>query len=235
MRLTSFTAGPTTVKSRRSLLPMVPESTQPGDAASPVHRRPHDREVEAVVAADVAVEHLADMQAEIRLGVRQAGAAAAFVQRPDARPHRRLGPECAGAGLARIADREDRERPVADELEHVASGLGHARDDGLGVIVEERDDLARVGRFGQAREAAQIAEPWWGRVIFYVRDVDAAHERALAAGYRPTNPPRDAEWGECYFHLTDPDGHELSFARPLPSQACSHRGQLTIGRLDYFG
>jgi catechol-2,3-dioxygenase len=25
----------------------------------------------------------------------------------------------------------------------------------------------------------------------------------------------DAEWGERYFHLTDPDGHELSFARPL--------------------
>jgi uncharacterized glyoxalase superfamily protein PhnB len=27
--------------------------------------------------------------------------------------------------------------------------------------------------------------------------------------------PRDAEWGERYFHLTDPDGHELSFARPI--------------------
>ena len=28
-------------------------------------------------------------------------------------------------------------------------------------------------------------------------------------------PPRDAEWGERYFHILDPDGHELSFARPL--------------------
>jgi hypothetical protein len=27
--------------------------------------------------------------------------------------------------------------------------------------------------------------------------------------------PRDAEWGERFFHLTDPDGHELSFAWPL--------------------
>ncbi|MEE9270499.1 MAG: VOC family protein, partial [Candidatus Krumholzibacteria bacterium] len=26
-----------------------------------------------------------------------------------------------------------------------------------------------------------------------------------------------AEWGERYFHITDPDGHELSFARPLSS------------------
>jgi hypothetical protein len=33
--------------------------------------------------------------------------------------------------------------------------------------------------------------------------------------YRPDTAPRDAEWGERFFHLTDPDGHELSFAWPL--------------------
>jgi len=27
--------------------------------------------------------------------------------------------------------------------------------------------------------------------------------------------PRDASWGERYFHMPDPDGHELSFARPI--------------------
>ena len=66
-----------------------------------------------------------------------------------------------------------------------------------------------------------IAQPaerrWWGRVIFYVADVDALYDRALAAGCEPTTAPRDAEWGERYFHLVDPDGHELSFARPLLS------------------
>jgi catechol 2,3-dioxygenase-like lactoylglutathione lyase family enzyme len=56
---------------------------------------------------------------------------------------------------------------------------------------------------------------WWGRVIFYVTDVDVLYERALAAGYEPATVPRDAEWGERFFHLADPDGHELSFARPL--------------------
>ena len=69
-----------------------------------------------------------------------------------------------------------------------------------------------------------IAEPlerqwsWWGRVIFYESDVDALYARVLAAGYRPEAAPRDAEWGERFFHLIDPDGHELSFACPLPSQ-----------------
>ena len=56
---------------------------------------------------------------------------------------------------------------------------------------------------------------WWGRVIFYVSDVDALYRKALAAGLKPSLEPSDAPWGERYFHLTDPDGHELSFARPL--------------------
>jgi catechol 2,3-dioxygenase-like lactoylglutathione lyase family enzyme len=60
---------------------------------------------------------------------------------------------------------------------------------------------------------------WWGRVIFYVSDVDAFHARALAAGLQPDTAPADAPWGERFFHITDPDGHELSFARPLPGDA----------------
>ncbi len=66
-----------------------------------------------------------------------------------------------------------------------------------------------------------IAQPpecrwsWWGRVILYHDDVDGLYARAVAAGLQPEAPPRDAEWGERYFHLRDPDGHELSFAWPL--------------------
>lgn len=55
----------------------------------------------------------------------------------------------------------------------------------------------------------------WGRIIFWVDDVDAMHERCLAAGVEPLTVPADAPWGERYFHVRDPDGHELSFARPL--------------------
>ena len=51
-----------------------------------------------------------------------------------------------------------------------------------------------------------IAQPtqrhwfWWGRVIFYVTDVDALHERALAAGY--TSQP---------LHHAMPNGVSASF------------------------
>jgi len=60
---------------------------------------------------------------------------------------------------------------------------------------------------------------WWGRAIFHVDDVDAFHARALARGLQPEAPPRDAPWGERYFHISDPDGHELSFARLLDGNA----------------
>ena len=56
---------------------------------------------------------------------------------------------------------------------------------------------------------------WWGRPIFYVSDVDAFHANALQQGLEPEAEPADASWGERYFHITDPDGHELSFARPI--------------------
>lgn len=56
---------------------------------------------------------------------------------------------------------------------------------------------------------------WWGRVIFYVDDVDALYHTLTNQGLTPVHPPRDASWGERFFHIVDPDGHELSFAKPL--------------------
>jgi catechol 2,3-dioxygenase-like lactoylglutathione lyase family enzyme len=63
--------------------------------------------------------------------------------------------------------------------------------------------------------AGTPASSLWGRVIIYVNDVDAMYTRALDAGHIVETTPEDAFWGERYFHLRDPDGNELSFARPL--------------------
>jgi catechol 2,3-dioxygenase-like lactoylglutathione lyase family enzyme len=75
----------------------------------------------------------------------------------------------------------------------------------------------RVGT-GFLNLIAQPAErewSWWGRVIIHVSDVDALYRRAVAGALDPDTAPADAAWGERYFHITDPDGHELSFAKPL--------------------
>ena len=55
----------------------------------------------------------------------------------------------------------------------------------------------------------------WGRFIVWVEDVDAIHTELTAAGYHPIGVPSNAVWGERYFHVLDPAGHEVSIARPL--------------------
>ncbi len=60
----------------------------------------------------------------------------------------------------------------------------------------------------------------WGRIIFYVTDVDAIWAYLQENGFHPESP-QDASWGERYFHMPDPDGHELSFARPLQARKIS--------------
>ena len=122
------------------------------------------------------------------------------------------------------------------------AGAGPPPLEGISAVTLATHDMARAVRFYQAlgltlchggegssftslRAGAcflnLLSQPagrswsWWGRVIFRVADVDALYRRARAAGLRPEGAPRDAPWGERYFHLTDPDGHELSFAQPL--------------------
>jgi catechol 2,3-dioxygenase-like lactoylglutathione lyase family enzyme len=92
----------------------------------------------------------------------------------------------------------------------------------LGFVLRYGGESADFTSFHAGRGYLNLiaAEPqgrwsWWGRVIFHVADVDATHARAVAHGLQPEFAPRDASWGERYFHITDPDGHELSFARPI--------------------
>jgi hypothetical protein len=60
------------------------------------------------------------------------------------------------------------------------------------------------------------ARPWEGDGRdYYDIDVDAFYAQAVSTGLRPEFSPRDGSWGERYFHILDPDGHELSFARRI--------------------
>lgn len=93
---------------------------------------------------------------------------------------------------------------------------------GLGFALHDGGEDASFTSFHAGRSHLNLlTQPrsrrwsWWGRIIFYVSDVDAMYARAIAQGLYPEAAPRDAEWGERYFHLLDPDGHELSFAKPL--------------------
>lgn len=64
------------------------------------------------------------------------------------------------------------------------------------------------------RQAPTSAGHPWGRVILRVRGVDALYRNLVGKGLAPTEP-KDAEWGERYFELSDPQGVVISFAELL--------------------
>lgn len=91
---------------------------------------------------------------------------------------------------------------------------------GLEVVAGGPDASFTTLAAGQQRlnltaEAGRGTPAWWGRVILHVGDVDASYRAVVERGVEPEFEPRDAPWGERYFHMVDPDGHEISFARPL--------------------
>lgn len=67
----------------------------------------------------------------------------------------------------------------------------------------------------QAQDEEPAGARLWGRVVIWVSDVDEMYKRARRGGWRTETEPADAPWGERYFHIRDPDGNELSFARRL--------------------
>lgn len=88
-------------------------------------------------------------------------------------------------------------------------GIIYGGDDTYFSSLRTKDEKGPILNLEQGRSVTS-----WGRLIFYVADVDAIWAYLQEKGFHPESP-QDASWGERYFHMPDPDGHELSFARPL--------------------
>ena len=76
--------------------------------------------------------------------------------------------------------------------------------------------MVQINSLAPPQPAYGLSIPGWGRIIFHVADVDVFWSHLMGNRFDP-EIPRDASWGERYVHVLDPDGHELSFARPLPT------------------
>ena len=81
--------------------------------------------------------------------------------------------------------------------------------------VTKDNNVLHVNLFHSAAYEPPAPGEWngWGRCVFFVEDVDALHASLAEQGVRAP-APTDAPWGERFFHVLDPDGHELSFATP---------------------
>ncbi len=60
----------------------------------------------------------------------------------------------------------------------------------------------------------------FGRIIFHTEDVDKLYSyfksnERISDLISLENEPINAAWGERYFHIREPDGYQLSFAKPI--------------------
>ena len=87
--------------------------------------------------------------------------------------------------------------------------IGHA-------MVEFGDGVVGIGTQGAhgaiSPKSAGIASQY---ISVYVDDVDAHYQRALAAGARIANGPRDHFWGERSYEALDLEGHRWRFHQRL--------------------
>jgi uncharacterized glyoxalase superfamily protein PhnB len=63
----------------------------------------------------------------------------------------------------------------------------------------------------------------FGRIIFHVDDVDKIYlffrnSKEISKNISFEQPSKNAPWGERYFHIREPDGYELSFAKPIEKE-----------------
>ena len=82
------------------------------------------------------------------------------------------------------------------------------------------DDVAKSYINLKLKSNASMLTPNFGRIIFYVDDVDAVfaymeNDETISRLCRLESKPEDAVWGERFFHVLDPDGYKLSFATPI--------------------
>jgi PhnB protein len=118
--------------------------------------------------------------------------------------------------------------PCAEALEFYERALGAkvmgkmAGPDGLvvhaemnvgGSVIMLADELNMPGM--AVRKSPKNAGAITGGVMLYVKDVDAAFERAVAAGAKPSSPPQDMFWGDRFGQVEDPYGHVWAMATHL--------------------
>ncbi|MDW0181571.1 MAG: VOC family protein [Nitrososphaeraceae archaeon] len=67
------------------------------------------------------------------------------------------------------------------------------------------------------------------KIILYTEDVDKLYtyfknDQNISKLISFENEPIDASWGERYFHIRDPDGHLLSFAKTITKSRIKNSG-----------
>lgn len=98
------------------------------------------------------------------------------------------------------------EWPPDSGAQHAAVAFDH------GTTIEF-DNRSMLGLY--AADAANVRGSIIGLSFESAEEVDAAFERARAAGYMTRQPPYDAFWGARYAIIEDPDGNAVGLMGPI--------------------
>ena len=133
-------------KCRRQDRP-VERPAQPFQPADQIDGGADRGEVEPVGRADIAPEHLAEMQRGAEAQGRQALAPARFIEMRHSGPRRgdRAQRRVAGAARRRSDDGKDREHAVADEFQHLAAEGVDRTGNAVEPVIERRDHRRAAG------------------------------------------------------------------------------------------
>ena len=113
--------------------------------------------------------------------------------------------------------------PDGDRLMHAEVRIG----DSVVFLADEFPDMG-------ARSPQSLGGTTAG-LHLYVRDVDAAFQRAVAAGAEGRMPPADMFWGDRYARIVDPFGHEWGLAthtEDVRPRELARRAAAFFARLD---
>lgn len=105
--------------------------------------------------------------------------------------------------------------------------VGHAEIKIAGAIIMLSDEFPEYG----AQSPATLGGTPVGLMI-YVPEVDAFAERAVAAGAKLVEPPKDQFYGDRSCRLLDPEGHKWFFAthiEDVPPDEINRRAQKLFG------
>jgi PhnB protein len=109
--------------------------------------------------------------------------------------------------------------------------LVHAEMNLGGSIIMLADEVNMPG--SAVRRSPKNAGAVTGGVMLYVKDVDAAFQRAVDAGAKAAMPPQDQFWGDRLGQVEDPYGHVWSMATHVrdvtPEEMQAAMSQMTPG------
>ncbi|MFB5599214.1 MAG: VOC family protein [Nitrososphaeraceae archaeon] len=98
--------------------------------------------------------------------------------------------------------------------------LSYGSPDSMFTSFKLTDRITGSVSFINLEFSENVKDKNFGRIILFSEDVDNLYvffknDEIISKLIKIKNEPKNAEWGERYFHILDPEGYELSFAQPL--------------------